>query len=187
MIETMNKNFTRKVRTMNLAILVLVSTSASGCFYSSLTGPYSAPAISTKVAESNDRLPVYIPRSASTRADVIPKFYYYYDGSTTRITTLFFSQAAGGQSTRIAKLHTSGFYPLPDGALRHAEKVRIVWADKAEASTCEITSETIMPDSPGEPYKVCIFWSVDKDWFLFYSVMDLDETLTLVDSLERFR
>lgn len=168
-----------------IAMLLLLMTACSNPDASDTS---SVKEITEKLAKFNDVIPIYVPKSGSSYGDVVPGFYYSNDGSTTFLRTVFFPNGQGGQTTRIAKMITSILMPTLDDAMTGSRKVKVSWANQSNASTCAFTSGTVFRDSlPGSPYQTCLVWQSGKYWFLFYSVLPLDETLLLVNSLEEVK
>lgn len=161
--------------------------SSGGCSASNTSGPYSTSQISPELDRVETNIPIYVPKPNSAYADLAPAFYYYNDGSEQDVTT-FFMRDSQGEQVRVAKMRTAVTPGALDGAVGHHPDMMVEWADGRSAQVCDFTPETIRRDSmPGDPYQTCLVWWAADYSFLFYSTMPLDQTLILVNSLERFR
>jgi hypothetical protein len=166
-----------------LAILVFTN----GCSPATPTGPFSTTEISVELGRVRTTIPVYVPKPGSPYSNIIPIFYYYNDSSENQLQT-FFMQDIRGKLIRIAKLRTASIPPALDDAIVENQKATIEWADARSTKVCRFTPMTVYRDSmPGDPYQTCLVWWSDNYTFLFYSTLPLDETLTLINALERIR
>lgn len=158
---------------------------SSGCSTSYLSGPYSTSEISRELDRVRTKIPIYIPKPDSPFSTFTPIFYYYDDGSTADLRTFFMDQ---DKKVRIAKMRTATTPPPLDGAIAETQGATVEWANAQSTRICNFTPMTIYRDSmSGDPYQTCIVWWSDNYTFLFYSTLSLDETLTLVNTLERIR
>ena len=162
---------------------------ACGCNINPLgmSGPYTESEIIRRLDNNNNILPVYGSKFGAN-SDILLSFYFYSEGFDSRLMTFFFRKRGGQQGNRIAKMIISLRPPAMDDALSNSRRVMVSWANGSSASTCVFTPGTISRDSlPGDPYQTCVVWRSGEYSFLFYSVMPLEETLNLINSLERIR
>lgn len=150
-------------------------------------GPFNADQVAHNLKTSNHSLAVYKPPSSSPYAQVGPVYYLIGSSGERFLQTVIFPPRELGRVQRVAVLRTFDHRPseTPSGS---GLSVPIPWADTGVANSCDLASDTSRKDRfPGKPYQTCLFWKAHGNYFLVYSVLSLEETASIIGSLERIR
>lgn len=79
----------------------------------------------------------------------------------------------------VAKMSTRFDHDL-EGAMNNSQVVNIQWAKDSKALTCEpLARFSLAADLPSQSYQTCLIWSTEASRFLFFSSLDLKDTLEL--------
>jgi hypothetical protein len=161
-----------------IAIIILMS---NGCttFSQPHTGPLSLSEMRLKLDKVGSTFPIYIPGNDELTIIDTTLFYLYDDGSMAYLKTSFFTQNDAVQNDPVATMYTKPIAPPLEITRGKSEKIRILWAHDLLALTCLVPPDT--------PYQTCLFWQSNGYWFEFYSILSLDKTATLVNSLKKVR
>lgn len=168
-----------------VTVALLFTTTQSGCTSTRSYGPYSSSEVAAKLDQLKVSEPVFTPPLDSSLASV---FYYIDLVSDGWLVMYLGATTSNGSVTRVAKLRTSLLGPALDGAMENSRNVSIAWANGANASTCSPRPDIFPGDEfSGTSYQTCLVWRSGRYWFLLYSILQLDETIALANSLERIR
>lgn len=181
MVRLTQKTFGGAVTLCLLAALALFSSACSG----KTEGPYGPSEVLHRLAELRREVPVYVIQENSKFRDLKLAFYYFDMVDTFGLTTYF---VEGADGVSIAKMRTDILTPALDGAMSDSQAVPLTWADNSLARTCEPKSSIFPSDAvPSRGYKTCLTWRAGGHSFLFFSSLGLDETLELINAMEKTR
>ncbi len=181
----MNPRNTHKEIAWFVVVMVIAIITHTACTSSKSYGPYSLSEVATRLDQLQVSEPVYAPPQDSS---LIPVFYYIDLGSEGWLVLYLGSKGLNGQTVRVAKLRTSLLGLSVDSVMENSREVKVPWANNFTAFTCVPKPDSFAGDEfSGNSYQTCLAWRSGRYWFLLYSILSLDETVVLINSLERIR